>query len=236
VTKGTKVAGYIRVSTEDQGESGAGLEAQRAAITAEAERRGWQLVEIFEDTASGKSMSRRPGLAAALAAVDSGQVDALCVAKLDRLSRSLLDFAGLVERSRKQGWQLVALDLGVDTASPSGEMMASVLAVFAQFERRLISQRTTDALRTMQSRTEAAGHYSQEAGDGLLRGPLGRPRQLPDDIRRRILREAESGATPSMIARGLDSDGVPTAQGGAWYPATVKKIIQSGLAPRLAAS
>ena len=51
-----------------------------------------------------------------------------------------------MERSRKQGWALVALDLGVDTTTPSGEMMANVLAVFAQFERRLIGQRTREAL------------------------------------------------------------------------------------------
>ena len=103
--KGTKVVGYIRVSTDEQGDSGAGLEAQRAAIAAEAKRRGWHLVEILEDTASGKTMTRRPGLAAALQRLESGAADALAVAKLDRLSRSLLDFAGLVERSRKQGWQ-----------------------------------------------------------------------------------------------------------------------------------
>lgn len=145
--KGTKVVGYIRVSTDEQGDSGAGLEAQRAAIAAEAKRRGWHLVEILEDTASGKTMTRRPGLAAALQRLESGAADALAVAKLDRLSRSLLDFAGLVERSRKQGWQLVALDLGVDTTTPAGEMMANVLAAFAQFERRLISQRTSDALK-----------------------------------------------------------------------------------------
>ena len=57
--KGTKVVGYIRVSTDEQGDSGAGLEAQRAAIAAEAKRRGWHLVEILEDTASGKTMTRR---------------------------------------------------------------------------------------------------------------------------------------------------------------------------------
>jgi DNA invertase Pin-like site-specific DNA recombinase len=95
---------------------------------------------------SGRSMEGRTGLAAALEDVESGAADALVVAKLDRLSRSLLDFAALMERSRRDGWSLVALDLGVDTSTPSGEMMANVLAAFAQFERRLIGQRTKDAL------------------------------------------------------------------------------------------
>lgn len=207
--KGTKVVGYIRVSTDEQGDSGAGLEAQRAAIAAEAKRRGWHLVEILEDTASGKTMTRRPGLAAALQRLESGAADALAVAKLDRLSRSLLDFAGLVERSRKQGWQLVALDLGVDTTTPAGEMMANVLAAFAQFERRLISQRTSDALKVKRAQ-------------GVR---LGRPRTLSTSVRR-ILQERQNGLTLAAIADGLNRDAVPTAQGGArWWPRTVSKIL-----------
>jgi DNA invertase Pin-like site-specific DNA recombinase len=133
-----KAIGYIRVSTEEQADSGAGLEAQRRAIEQEASRRGWTLIGILEDAASGKSMNKRPGLKEALKAVDDGRAEALVVAKLDRLSRSLLDFSSLMERSRKAGWALVALDLGVDTTTPAGEMLANVLAVFAHFERRLI--------------------------------------------------------------------------------------------------
>lgn len=75
-----------------------------------------------------------------------GDACTLVVSKLDRLSRSLVQFAELMERSRRKGWSLVALDLGVDTSTPAGEMMASVLASFAQYERRLIGQRTRDAL------------------------------------------------------------------------------------------
>ena len=68
------VVGYIRVSTSEQADSGAGLEAQRAAITAEAERRGWEFVHVFEDAgASGKSMNGRAGLQEALEAVEEGR-------------------------------------------------------------------------------------------------------------------------------------------------------------------
>jgi DNA invertase Pin-like site-specific DNA recombinase len=139
-----KVVAYLRVSTAEQADSGAGLEAQRAAIHGEVERRGWMLVEVFEDAgASGKSLNGRPGLGAALEAVESDRAEGLVVAKLDRLSRSLLDFAGLMDRSHRAGWALVALDLGVDTSTPAGEMMSNILATFAQFERKLIGQRTT---------------------------------------------------------------------------------------------
>jgi len=135
-----KVIGYVRVSTDDQADSGLGLLAQRAAITEQCRRRGWTLAAIHSDTASARSLAARPGLSAALRDIDAGTAQALMVAKLDRLSRSLLDFSALMEKSRKRGWALVALDLGVDTTNPAGEMMANVLAVFAQFERRLIGQ------------------------------------------------------------------------------------------------
>lgn len=212
----TRVVGYIRVSTDEQAGSGLGLEAQRLAIVAEAQRRGWELAAIHEDAgASGKTMEKRPALAEALEAVQSGQAGALVVAKLDRLSRSLLDFAGLMEQSRRQGWALVALDLGVDTTTPAGEMVANVMATFAQFERRLIGERTRSALAVRKAQ-------------GMR---LGRPRSLPDDVVERIRAECAGRVNDrgqplySAIARGLNNDEIPTAQGGAkWYPSTVRAV------------
>ena len=207
-----KAVGYIRVSTDEQADSGAGLEAQRRAIRQEAARRRWKLVDIFEDAASGKSMNGRPGLQEALRAVEDGEAEALVVAKLDRLSRSLLDFAALMERSRKGGWAAVALDLGVDTTTPSGEMMANVLAVFAHFERRLIGQRTRDALAVKRSQ-------------GIR---LGRPRQIPDHVRVRVRKLRHRGLSLAAIASTLNADGVPTAQGGrCWYPSTVRAVLRA---------
>jgi DNA invertase Pin-like site-specific DNA recombinase len=206
-----KVVGYVRVSTGEQADSGAGLEAQRQALQAEAERRGLQLVHVFEDAAaSGKSMNGRPGLLEALEAVEDGRAQALVVSKLDRLSRSLLDFAGLMERARKGGWSLVALDLGVDTSTPSGEMMASVLATFAQFERRLIGQRTRDALAVKREQ-------------GVV---LGRPREMCERTVERIQELREVGMSNSEIARQLNAENVPTATGrGRWHPPGVARAL-----------
>lgn len=208
-----QVVGYVRVSTAEQADSGAGLDAQRSAIDAEVKRRGWQLVEVFEDAngVSGKSMSNRPGLQAALKEIERGEADGLIVAKLDRLSRSLLDFAALMARSRERGWSLIALDLGVDTSTPAGEMMAHVLATFAQFERRLIGQRTKDALAVRKAQ-------------GVR---LGRPPGLPEPVRRRIVRERQEGRSLRAIADALNAEGVPTAQGGAqWWPTTVRLVAR----------
>jgi DNA invertase Pin-like site-specific DNA recombinase len=206
-----RVVGYIRVSTDDQADSGLGLEAQRAAIVAECERRGWDLADVYEDAgASGKALNNRPALQKALNAVRSHEAGALVVAKLDRLSRSLLDFAALMEEGRKGGWALVILDLGVDTLSPSGEMMANVMATFAQFERRLIGQRTKDAL-------------AVKKAEGVT---LGRPRQLDEDIRDRIVAERKEGRSLRAIAAGLEAEGVPAAHGGArWHASTIRHIV-----------
>jgi DNA invertase Pin-like site-specific DNA recombinase len=88
-----RAIGYVRVSTEEQATSRAGLEAQRSAIAAEAERRGWTLVEIVEDAGYSAKDLRRPGIRAVLNAMTTNEAETLVVAKLDRLSRSMLDFA-----------------------------------------------------------------------------------------------------------------------------------------------
>lgn len=209
------VIGYIRVSTDEQADSGAGLEAQRAAILDQCARRSWELVALHEDTASARSLAKRPGLAKALADLDAGVGGALVVAKLDRLSRSLLDFSALMERSRRRGWALVALDLGVDTTTPSGEMMANVLAVFAQFERRLIGQRTREAL-------------AVKRRQGVR---LGRPPVVSADLVRRIQRERSRGRTYAAIAEDLNTRSVPTAHGGArWRVSTVQALMRRKVA------
>lgn len=208
-----KVVGYVRVSTDEQANSGAGLEAQRRAIRAECSRRGWDLRHLLEDRGASAKGLERPGLSTALAVVESGGAEAIVVAKVDRLSRSLTDFAALMERSRRKGWALVALDLGVDTTTPSGEMLAHVLAVFAQFERRLIGQRTRDALAVRRTQ-------------GVV---LGRPTTLSPGTAIRIRTMSRKGESLSGIARTLNAEAVPTAHGGRrWHASTVRAVIRGG--------
>jgi len=210
--KTQQVVGYTRVSTDEQVSSGLGLKAQRTLIDAECERRGWELVRVFEDAgASGKALSGRPALAKALEAVRGDFAGALVVAKLDRLSRSLLDFASLMEDARREGWALVILDLGVDTTTPSGEMIANVMATFAQFERRLIGQRTKDAL-------------AVKKREGIK---LGRPVSVDNAVAKRIVRERGRGLSLRKIAEGLNEDNVGTAHGGVrWHASTVKAVFE----------
>ena len=207
-----RAVGYVRVSTSEQADSGLGLQAQRSAIRAEAKRREWTLVGIEEDAgASGKSLVGRVGLEAALAIVEAGDAEALVVAKLDRLSRSLLDFAALMAQSQKRGWALVAMDLGVDTSTPAGEFLANVLASAAQWERRIISQRTKDAL-------------AVKRAQGVQ---LGRPRVLDAAVLDRIEAFRKSGLSLQAIADELNRAGVPTAHNGRrWYASTVRSVLR----------
>lgn len=204
--------GYLRVSTSEQAGSGAGLQAQRAAIEREAAHRGWVLIEMYTDAAaSGRSITGRPALASALALVEGGEAGVLVVAKLDRLSRSLLDFASLMARAQRNGWNLVALDLGIDLSTPAGEFLASVMASAAQWERRIIGQRTREALAVRKAQ-------------GVR---LGRPVAMSPEVSTRIASLRGEGLTFAAIAAVLNDDGVPTAQGGArWYPSTVRAVLQ----------
>ena len=207
-----KVIGYLRVSTEEQAVSGLGLADQRAVIAAEAERRSWGDIEFMTDEGySAKNLSR-PSIAQALDMLRKGEASVLVVSKLDRLSRSLLDFATLMDRAKREGWQLVVLDLAIDTTVPSGALMANVMAAFAEYERQLIGARTSAALQQLKAQ-------------GVR---LGRPRTMTADVVERVLQERKAGCTLAAIANGLNADGVPTARGGLrWYPSTVKAVLKS---------
>jgi DNA invertase Pin-like site-specific DNA recombinase len=205
--------GYLRVSTRTQADSGAGIAAQRSAILAEAERRGWAAADVtfVEEVATG-SNAKRPGLEAVREALASGDAGALVVSKVDRLARSLLDFAEIMQAAQREGWALVALDLPLDLSTPLGEAMAGVVMTFAQLERRMIGERTRDGL----AEKRAAGVR------------LGRPRLLPDDVRERIFAERDAGKTLRVIAEGLNGDGVPTAHDGkAWYASSVRAALNA---------
>jgi DNA invertase Pin-like site-specific DNA recombinase len=206
-----RALGYLRVSTGEQVNSGAGLDAQRAALEAEAARRGWALELIVEEGLSAKDLNR-PALTAALSRLDKGEADVLMVSKLDRLSRSVKDFGAVLDRAAKAKWSVLCLDLGVDTTTPVGEFTANVVVSASQYERRLIGQRTRDAL----AAKKAAGVR------------LGRPRLLPSEVVERIVQAKAAGDSLAGIARDLTAENVPTAQGGKrWYPSTVAAVLRS---------
>ena len=210
-----KLIGYIRVSTDKQFNTGAGLEAQRNYLELEATRRGATLEIVSElEATSGKSTKKRPALAEALARLDKGEAEGLIVSKLDRLSRSVADFLTILERSRKGKWSLVIGDLSLDTSSPMGEAMATITATFAQLERKRIGERTKEGL-------------AIKKAQGVK---LGAPRLLNPETRIRIEAELATSTPLAVIARRLNEEAIPSAKGGKWYASTIKKIALGSVA------
>lgn len=207
------VLAYLRVSTSEQADSRAGIEAQHGAILSEAERRGWS-VEFIEDAGFSANSLKRPGLALALDRLKRGEASVLVVSKMDRLSRSLLDFAAIMQRAQREGWALVALDSPADLTTPTGEAMAGVLAVFAQLERRLIGQRTKDALAK-----------KREAGVRL-----GRPRAISPQIEARAHELRGKGMSIRHVAAALEAEGHAPPGGGSWQPSSLHRILSRPLA------
>jgi DNA invertase Pin-like site-specific DNA recombinase len=202
--------GYTRVSTEEQANSGNGLEAQRAAINAEAARRGWTVEHYSDEGVSGKIVG--PQLLEALQLLASGQADGLVVAKLDRLSRSIINAANMIEAAQKQGWSLVVLDMNLDLTTAAGRMMAGQLMLFAQYERELIGERTSVALAAKKARGER----------------VGRPSMATPSVVRRIVMDRQAGLSFDRIARTLTAEGVLSPAGRpTWQPSTARRIYQS---------
>jgi DNA invertase Pin-like site-specific DNA recombinase len=140
--------------------------------------------------------------------MDAGAADALVVGNIDRLSRSLPDFASLIERAKMNDWAVVTLDEGINTSELSGELLANVLVSFAQFERQLNSRRTRNALAMKISRGEK----------------LGRPREVSTDAIIRINELHRDGYCIAEIATMLNEEGVATPRGGRWHSPGVKRV------------
>jgi len=216
-----RVISYRRVSTEEQSDSGKGLDAQAASIAAAATIGGWEIVAELTDAGISGAVApeKRPALAEALAMVSAGEADAIAVAKLDRATRSVADLLNIIDRSNDEGWAFIALDIGVDSSTPTGRMVSTIIGSVAEYERILIGTRTSEAL-------QAAKRKGSR---------LGRPVTLDQSTRERIVSERESGRTLTAISDDLNSEGVPTARGGRWYPTTVSKIVKSVMLDREAA-
>lgn len=204
---------YRRVSTDEQADSGLGLTAQYRTVSQALTARGWTevLVSTDEGVSGAVAPDNRPALAEALGLLAAGEADALVVAKLDRVTRSVADLCELLDRSAREGWALVALDLGIDTTTPMGRAMAQMGGVFAELERELIAQRTRDALAAL----KASGRR------------LGRPVEQAQAVRDRIAAEQAEGRSLRSIAADLNAEAVPTARGGRWHASTIRRVLDS---------
>jgi site-specific DNA recombinase len=214
---------YLRCSTVGQVVDGVSLDLQRSRGEAWALANGYEVEAVYADEGiSGKKASNRPGLASALDHVCRTR-GALVVYSLSRLARSTKDALAISERLSKVGADLVSLSEKIDTTSAAGKMVFRMLAVLAEFERDLVSERTKAALALKKSRGERVGQipFGFELGeDGSTLVPSGREQATLAELRR--LRAA--GWTWKRIAHDLNVRGLRTKSGRDWTLFMARKV------------
>ena len=215
--------GYIRVSTEDQA---LGPEAQRASLEAWATRNGVELVAVFEDlgVSGAAALDRRPGLLAALDALESRGAGLLVIAKRDRLARDTMT-AAMVERlAERAGARIVSADGVGDGDGPEAMLMRRIVDAFAEYERALIRGRTRNALAVKKARGERVGAVpvgSKVSTDG--RTLEADAAELEVIAAARELRAA--GLSIRNIAAELERRGFRNRAGNAIAPTQVARIL-----------
>src|ERR1700738_59172 len=224
-----KVIGYARVSTDKQAETGVSLDAQVVKIRVMAGLQGAELFDIIVEGESVKNLNR-PGMARLLALVDKREVDAVIVAKLERLTRSVHDLCELLEHFERRGVALVSVAESLDTGSAAGRLVLNIMTPVSQWEREAIGERTRDAMSHKRSNGERVGNI--QFGYRLCAD--GKHVEL-DPGEQAVLAEIHllrrDGQTLRGIAATLNHRTLRTRRGSAWRLEHVARILKLGAGP-----
>lgn len=208
---------YYRVSTDKQGKSGLGLEAQQQAVKAYLNGGAWELAGEFTEVESGKR-DDRPQLAAALAACRKHRAT-LVIAKLDRLARNVAFIANLMEA----GTDFVAVDM-----PEANKLVLHIMAAMAQHEREAISARTKAALAAAKARGKVLGGFRGVSVDQAM-GTQANAQKAREwaqgDVGQEVADMKARGWSLWEIAHHLNDLGVKTRRGGDWQATTVKRVL-----------
>jgi DNA invertase Pin-like site-specific DNA recombinase len=229
----SKAVAYYRVSTDKQGRSGLGMEAQQTAVEALCRVRGWELIAPpFQEVESGKRDDRPELLKAIERCRQTGAT--LVVAKLDRLSRNVAFLATLQD----SGIKFVAADM-----PEANELTVHIMAAVAQAERKMISQRTKDALAAVKARGTRLGNPNGVASfKGMPGSAAGvAASKLKADEHAWLLwpvierLKAEGHTSLGSLSKQLNEEGMRTPRGGKWHASSVRNLlsrIQTGGSPQ----
>ena len=225
-----RTIGYVRVSTDRQAEKGISLEAQEAKIRAMATVQGAELLDVIVDGGESAKSLNRPGLQRLMAMVNGGKVQAVIVAKLDRLTRSVKDLCGLLELFEKRKVALISVAEALDTSSAAGRLVITIMGAVSQWEREAIGERTRDALRHKRAQGQRVGNI--EFGFRLSKDQ----RHLePDPTEQKALAEIRSlrrqGYTLRGIAVALNGGGRRTRRGTEWRLESVARVVKQNALP-----
>jgi site-specific DNA recombinase len=219
-----KTIGYMRVSTDKQADRGVSLDAQAEKIRVMAVVQGGELIDVIVDAESAKSLNR-PGMSRLLALVDSGAVQAVIVAKLDRLTRSVKDLCTLLERFERRGVALVSVAESLDTGSAAGRLVLNIMTAVSQWEHEAIGERTRDALSHKRDKGErvgdmAYGYRLADDGQHLELDPA------EQDALTEIRRLRSDGLALRGIAAALNHRAYRTRRGTAWRLESVARVLK----------
>lgn len=221
---GKSAFGYVRVSTAGQADEGVSLEAQGAKIRAWCLANEFELVQTFQDAGiSGSRADNRPALQNALnATIEAGGI--LIVYSLSRLARSTRDTLQIAERLDKANADLVSLSEKIDTTSAAGKMVFRLLAVLNEFERDLISERTTAAMAHLRSQNRFLG----QVPFGFRMCSDGETMERDSDeqmVIRRMQRMRDDGLSLRAIAGKLNDAGITAKSGRNWAHSSVASVL-----------
>jgi DNA invertase Pin-like site-specific DNA recombinase len=217
--------GYVRVSTDRQAEHGVSLEAQEAKIRAMATVQGAEPIDVIVDGGESAKSLNRPGLQQLMGSVNTGKVQAVIVAKLDRLTRSVKDLCGLLELFEKRKVALISVAEALDTGSAAGRLVITIMGAVSQLEREAIGERTRDALRHKRSYGERVGNIEfgyRLSADGRHLEPDPTEQAALEqirDLRRR-------GNTLRGVAAALNAQGHRTRRGTGWRLESVARVLR----------
>jgi site-specific DNA recombinase len=218
-----RAIGYCRVSTDKQSEKGVSLEAQTEKIRAMAVVHGLELIEVVEDGESAKSL-HRPGMQRVLEMVRRREVEAVIIAKLDRLTRSVKDLCELLELFEHRQVALISVAESLDTSSAAGRLVMNIMAAVSQWEREAIGERTRDALQHKRGQGERVGNIAF----GYCLAPDGKHVE-PDTGEQAVLGEIRrlrgSGVSLRRIAIALNGRALKTRRGTAWRVEHVARLL-----------
>jgi site-specific DNA recombinase len=222
--------GYVRVSTDKQAGQGVSLEAQAGKIRAMAVVHGAELIDIIVDGGESAKSLQRPGMERLLTLVDGKKVQAVIVAKLDRLTRSVKDLCTLLERFERRSVALISVAESLDTGSAAGRLVLNIMTAVSQWEREAIGERTRDALSHKRNRGERVGNIpfgSRLADDGQHLEPDPVEQTALAEIRR--LRS--DGAAMRKIAATLNQRAYLTRRGTPWRLESVARVLNGAASP-----
>ena len=195
MAKQKRAALYVRVSTDSQT-----VENQIRELSQVAERRGWQVVEVYRDAgiSGAKGRDQRPGLDAMLKDAGRRKFDIIMAWAIDRLGRSLIDLLRTIQDLEAVGVDLYLDQQHLDTTTPTGKLLFQVTGAFAEFERSMIRQRVNAGLGAIKAKIKRDGVFTTKAG--VVRRRLGRPGADPAQIARAQV-ELAKGVGIGKVAR-----------------------------------